>query len=142
MVHRSVPDDASVDAGRDRAGSAPVPAEDSKSASVLFGASVGALPSWVPVYPGSEGHATFTVTGNGEGGAGDFAFVTSDSEPSVTFFYAQRCRDMGMKVSVDTTTLDAGTVTAEDEGGERRSLTVEVRGHSGQTTVNVTYGLK
>ena len=43
---------------------------DGKDASIEFGTSMGKLPSWVPVYPGSsEAKGTFSVKGgNGEGG--------------------------------------------------------------------------
>jgi hypothetical protein len=49
---------------------------------------------------------------------------------------------MGMKVNLETTTPEGGMFIAADEGGEKRSLTVVIGGHAGQTTVNVTYGSK
>ena len=37
---------------------------------------------------------------------------------------------------------DNGVISATDDGGERRSVLVAVGGHSGHTTVSVTYGKK
>jgi hypothetical protein len=106
--------------------------------------SVGQLPSWVPVYPGSEGTAAFAVggTGNGEGESGNFTFTTSDDGVRVKSFYTNKCKDLGMEVSTDKTTPDGGTIIAEAEGGLRRSLTVVIAAHSGQTVVTLTYGLE
>jgi hypothetical protein len=46
-----------------------------------------------------------------------------------------------MKITLDTTTDEGGMIVAEDEG-DKRTLSVIVGGHSGDTTVNVTYGRK
>jgi hypothetical protein len=133
-----------IDRSRDGGVSFNVRGADGKDARVEFGTSVGKLPSWVPVYPGSEGRATFAVrgTGNGEGEGGNFTFTTSDDGARVKAFYADKCKDLGMKVNLETTTPEGGMFIAADEGGEKRSLTVVIGGHGGQTTVNVTYGSK
>jgi hypothetical protein len=117
---------------------------DGKDARVEFGSSVGKLPSWVPVYPGSDGRATFSVrgTGNGAEEGGNFTFTTSDDSAKVKSFYSDKCKDLGMKANLDTTTPEGGMIVAADEGGDERSLTVVIGGHSGNTTVNVTYARK
>jgi hypothetical protein len=96
----------------------------------------------VPVYPGSEGKAKFAVRGSGETGEGGiFTFSTSDDPERVKSFYMDKARDMGMKVSLDTTTSDGAMFVAADDGGDKRSLTVTVSGH-GQNNVSVMYGRK
>jgi hypothetical protein len=117
---------------------------DGKSATVEFGSSSGKLPSWVPVYPGSEGRAKFTVSGtsDGEGEGGSFIFTTSDDPARVKSFYSDKAHDMGLKINVDSSTPGGGMISAADEGGDHRSLTVIVGGHPGETSVNVMYGRK
>jgi hypothetical protein len=118
--------------------------DDGKSAHVEFGNSTSKLPSWVPVYPGSEGHSTFSVTGTGDGQTegGSFIFTTSDAASRVKSFYKDKCRDLGLKVNLETNSDEGGMIVASDEGAEKHSLSVVIGGQSGQTTVNVTYGLK
>jgi len=131
--------------GRDGSVQFNVRGADGKNAHIEFGATAGKLPSWVPVYPGSEGHANFAVRGTGgneEGEGGNFTFTTSDDGARVKSFYADKCKDMGMKVNLETTTPDGGMFIATDDSGEKRSLTVVIGGHAGETTVNVTYGSK
>ena len=144
VSHRPRQPPLNLDRGRNGGLSFRTGDTDGKDASVELGTSVAELPSWVPVYPGSEGHATFALTGsgNGEGEGGSFTFTTSDDGARVKSFYADRFRDLGMKVSLDTSTLEGGTVVAADEGGGRRSLTIVVGNRGGQTVVNLTYGLK
>jgi hypothetical protein len=115
---------------------------DGKDASISFGTSMGKLPSWVPVYPGSsEAKGTFSVKG-GDGEGGNFTFTTNDDPARVKTFYADKCKDLGMKTAMETTTGEGSMFVATDEGTEKRSLTVIIGGDSGRTTVNVTYGLK
>jgi hypothetical protein len=118
---------------------------DGKDARIEFGTS-SKLPSWVPVYPGSDATATFAIkaTGDGGGEGGNFTFTTGDSGSHVKEFYQNKFKELGMKVNLETTSDEGGMLIATDEGGsEKRSLTVVVgNNHSGPTTVNVTYGLK
>jgi hypothetical protein len=114
-----------------------------KDGIVEFGGSSVKLPSWVPVYPGSEGHAKFAVRGSGDTGEGGvFSFTTSDSADRVKSFYLDKAKDLGMKVNLDTTTPDGGMFVAVDEDGEKRSLTVTINGRSGENNVSVMYGRK
>jgi hypothetical protein len=146
VAHRARQAGLVLDRSRDGGVSFEVHGADGKDAHVEFGTAVGKLPSWVPLYPGSEGRSTFAVrgtgNGNGKGEGGNFTFTTSDDAARVKSFYEDKCKDLGMKVNLDTTTPEGGMFVATDEGAEKRSLTVVVGGQGGrQTTVNVTYGV-
>jgi hypothetical protein len=116
---------------------------DGKDATVQFGGT-RKLPSWVPVYPGSEGKAKFAFSGSaqGEGEAGSFVFTTTDDADRVKSFYADKAKEMGMKINLETTAADSQMIVAADEGDHQRSLSAIIGGHSGETTVNVTYARK
>jgi hypothetical protein len=140
--HRMHQAGVSFDRGRDGGVTFQTHDRDGKNAVVQFGGK-GKLPSWVPVYPGSDAHATFSVTGtadNSEGG--NFTFTTSDDPGRVKSFYSDKAKLMGMTISVDTTTPEGGMLVAADDGADQRSLTVVIGGHLSQTTVNVSYGRK
>ena len=133
---------AGVSFDRSRDGGVTITTRDGQ---VEFGNAAGRLPSWVPEYPGSR--PTFSVRARGEHGGssgegGNFTFTTADPVSQVLSFYEEKCRDLGMKVDLTTSTGESGMVVAVDEQGERRSLTVVVGGGSGQTSVNVTYARK
>jgi hypothetical protein len=116
--------------------------KNGKSASVQFGGK-GRAPSWVPVYPGSEGKSQFALSGSssdGEGGV--FTFTTPDDPTRVKSFYSDKTRDMGMKLNLDTTTSEGGMIVAAEEDGDLRTLHVTVAGQSGGTFVTVAYGRK
>jgi hypothetical protein len=115
---------------------------DGKDAVVQVGGS-GKVPSWVPVYPGSEGRAKFAITGaaNGsEGGA--FSFTTSDDPMRVKSYYEDKVKGMGMTVNMDSTSSEGGMLVAAEDSGDRRSLQIIVGGHTGDTSVQVIYGRK
>jgi hypothetical protein len=124
----------------DHDGNVSIRARGGDGGSIVIGKG-GKLPSWVPSYPGADAQATFAVKG-GDGEGGNFTFKTSDAPSKVKEFYEDKCKDLGMKISLDTTTEDGGMVIATDDGGEKRSVTVVVGRSSGETTVNVTYGRK
>jgi hypothetical protein len=119
--------------------------EQGKTATMEFGAgaNLSKLPSWVPEYPGSTSQGTFSIRGDSgdlsEGGT--FAFNTKDSPSKVMDFYQSKAKDLGMKISMNTTTPQGGMVVAADEN-ENRSLSIIVGEGSGDTTVSVTYGRK
>jgi hypothetical protein len=118
--------------------------DDGKTASLEFGAATGKLPSWIPAYPGAETKGTFAIKGDdgsGRGEGGTFTFTTPDSAARVKSFYEDKCKDAGMKVSMNMTTDQGGMIVATDVG-ERHSLTVTVAGGSGNTNVTVLYGSK
>jgi hypothetical protein len=134
------------DRGRDGGYAIQARGADGKNASIEFGGSVGKLPSWVPVYPGS--HPVVAMKGTVDGGTegGQFYFTTPDAGSRVKSFYQDRFNELGMKVEANVAMQSAGgdngVISATDDGGERRSVLVAVGGHSGHTTVSVTYGKK
>jgi hypothetical protein len=142
VAHRVHQAGVSLDRGRDGGFAIQTRGADGKNATIEFGTSAGKTPSWVPEYPGS--HPTFAMRGTADGGAegGNFTFITSDDASRVKSFYTDKCKDLGMKLNLESTTSEGGMIVAADDGGDRRSLTVIVGGHPGETTVNVTYGRK
>jgi hypothetical protein len=116
--------------------------DDGKMATMTFGG--GAVPSWVPAYPGAAQQANITASGessDGKGEGGNVTYTTSDPAAKVLAFYQEKAKDMGMKVNMTTTTTDAGMVIATDESNHR-TLTAIIGSDNGQTTVNLTYGTK
>lgn len=112
-----------------------------KDGVVEFGGADAKLPSWVPAYPGSKPKVAVRGSGHdGEGGM--FSFNTSDSADRVKSFYMDKCKELGMKVNLDTTSEEGGMFVATEEGGDNRSLTVTVSGRSGDINVSVIYGRK
>jgi len=127
VAHRARQAGLAFDRGRDGNVTFHARGADGKDATVEFGASAGKLPAWIPVYPGSDGRATFTVRGTADGAeGGNFTFTTPDDGSKVKSFYADKCKDLGMKVNLETTTPEGGMFIAADEGGDRRSLTVVI----------------
>ena len=118
---------------------------DDGNASLEIGGGAGKLPSWVPNYPGSTAQGTFAVKGNsndGSGEGGNFTFTTKDPASKALGFYQDKAKEMGMKVSLNSTTDQGGMIIAADDDN-KRTLTVVVGGGSdGDTTVNVTYARK
>jgi len=143
IAHRARQAGVAFNGGRDGGFSIQTRGADGKNATVEFGTSSAKLPSWVPVYPGSEGHTQFAVRGsNGGAEGGSFNFATSDDVQQVKSFYKERCGNLGMKLDMESDTAEGGMIIAADEAGEKRSLTVIVGRRPGGTTVNVIYGQK
>jgi hypothetical protein len=144
VAHKVHQAGVSFDNGRDGGVTFQTHGADGKNATVEIGGSGGKLPSWVPVYPGSESSAKFTVRGSSDSGGegGSFIFTTSDDPSRVKSFYMDKAKGLGLKVNLDSSTGEGGMIVAADEGGDRRSLTVIIGGHSGETSVNVMYGRK
>ena len=116
--------------------------EDGKTASLEFGAGADKVPSWIPAYPGAKAEGTFAVNGNGgQGSGGSLGFSTSDPPAQVMSFYQDKCKELGLKVDMVTTTSEGGMVKAADQDEARTLLVIVGRG-SGGTTVSVTYGTK
>jgi nitrate reductase NapE component len=116
--------------------------DDGKTASLEFGAGADKLPSWVPAYPGAKVEGTFAMKGDsGQGNGGSFGFSTSDAPDKVISFYQDKCKELGLNVKMTTHTNEGGMIVAADEG-ETRTLQAIVGSSSGQTKVQVIYGLK
>jgi hypothetical protein len=116
--------------------------DDGKTASLEIGAGADKLPSWVPTYPGAKVEGTFAMTGDsGEGNGGSFGFSTSDTPEKVMSFYQDKLKELGIGVKMTTHTSEGGMILGADEG-EKRTLHVIVGRESGETKVQVMYGLK
>jgi hypothetical protein len=116
--------------------------DDGKTASLEIGAGADKLPSWVPAYPGAKVEGTFNMAGDsGQGNGGAFGFSTSDAPEKVMSFYQDKCKELGINVKMTTRTPTGGMIIGADEG-ETHSLQVIVGSESGQTKVQVMYGLK
>lgn len=113
-------------------------------ATMHFGGGASDLPSWIPKYPGAESYGVFSAKGtdgNGSGEGGTFTFKTSDGASKVLEFYRDRAGDLGLKVTMNTTTPTGGMIVTADDG-EKKSLTAVANESGGSTTVSVTYGAK
>jgi hypothetical protein len=116
--------------------------DDGNTASLELGAGADKLPSWIPAYPGAKAVGTFAVNGgSGQGNGGAFAFNTSDAPDKVMSFYQDKCKELGIDVKMVTTTDKGGMILGSDKG-ETHSLQVIVGRESGETKVQVMYGLK
>jgi hypothetical protein len=116
--------------------------DDGKTASLEIGTGADKLPSWVPAYPGAKVEGTFNMTGDsGKGNGGAFGFSTSDAPSKVMSFYQDKCKELGIDVKMVTTTEKGGMILGADKG-ETHSLQVIVGSESGETKVQVLYGLK
>jgi hypothetical protein len=119
--------------------------DDGQLATVEIGGGAGQLPKWVPTYPGAKAQGNFTAKGEGADGMGEggvVSFSTTDPASKVISFYEDKCKEMGMKVDLTSTTADGGMIVATDDAGQR-TLHVMVGGGSGnETTIAVTFGRK
>jgi hypothetical protein len=117
---------------------------DDGTASMEIGGGASKLPAWVPNYPGSTAQGTFAIKGSGGDGAGEggnFTFTTTDAASKALTFYQDKAKELGMKISLNTTTDQGGMFIASDDDS-KRTLTVVVGGDSGNTTVNISYAQK
>jgi hypothetical protein len=116
--------------------------DDGNTASLEIGAGADKLPSWIPAYPGAKAVGTLAVNGgSGQGNGGAFGFSTSDAPAQVMSFYQDKCKELGIDIKMVTTTSKGGMILGADKG-EMHSLQVIVGSESGETKVQVIYGLK
>jgi len=115
---------------------------DDKGAFVLStgGAVSEELPSWVPVYPGSEPESRHTMRTD-DMVTGGFELTTSASVDQVVEFYRSNLKGDGFVVNVNTFSGDdgkGGMVNARDDGGGR-SVVVIIGTEEAATTASVSY---
>ena len=118
--------------------------ENGKTATIEIGGANSKLPSWIPMYPGATVQANISAKGDGSDGSGEggnFSFTTQDSASKVLSFYQDKAKELGLKVNLNATSGEGGTIMAADDDG-KRSLTVLAGSSSGETTANVTYASK
>lgn len=99
-----------------------------------------ALPSWVPVYPGTKQENNMAIHGSGDDRqeGGNVTFSTPDSPAKVLAFYQEKAKELGMKVNLTSTGDEGGMMVASEEG-QGRTLTAIV---GAGTSVNLSYSAK
>lgn len=99
------------------------------------------LPSWLPVYPGSDPQASYSSTMD-EGVSGGFQFQTTDSADLIVQFYEEKLKKKGFKVNTSSYKQDGklagGFVGAETDDGVK-TVTVNFSVEKLTTTVMVAY---
>jgi hypothetical protein len=117
--------------------------QEGTTSRLRFGAGAGAddIPSWVPIYPGTEPASNFTSTTD-EGTQGAFSLSTSDAPDEVLDWYAEEVQDLGMtpERSTFSTPASRGGLISGEAGG--RQLNVTVMSQAEGTLVTVTFSDK
>jgi hypothetical protein len=125
-----------VDASQlDESGSMTVTSEDGSVVFATGKPSAKDLPSWVPIYPGTEPssrHSMRTETTL----SGGFEITTDDAVADVLEFYRSELESAGYEISVNTYTQDdteGGMVNGNNEA-EQRSVVVILSREAGENT--------
>jgi hypothetical protein len=125
-----------VDASQlDESGSMTVTSEDGSVVFATGKPSAKDLPSWVPIYPGTEPssrHSMRTETTL----SGGFEITTDDAVADVLEFYRSKLESAGYEISVNTYTQDdteGGMVNGNNEA-EQRSVVVILSREAGENT--------
>ena len=118
---------------------------NSSQGSVKIGAGSGVkIPDWVPVYPGVQPEAAFSLQGD-DGDSGSYHFTAKNSPKEVLAFYEKGLKDAGFSIganfSGDTATSSGGMISAQNEGS-KRTVMVTVGTEKGSSEVNVVFGTK
>lgn len=98
------------------------------------------LPSWVPVYPGSDPAGTYSTTSGGQT-TGAYSLTTSDSVKEVLDFYAGELEPMGAKLERSTYSAggnEGGILSGGTTDGTRK-VNLVVNRSGAETGVNLTY---
>jgi len=95
------------------------------------GAAAGAIPAWVPRYPGGSPENCYAVSAT-DSMTGAYHFKTANKPAAVIAFFEKQLKIAGM-----TATSSPGSVVAEGLGGKHR-VTVSVTGGA-ETRATVTY---
>jgi len=102
---------------------------------------VGDIPAWVPVLPGSEVDSPHVVQSEGKT-SGGFQLRSTESVEAATAFYRERLQADGFEVSVNTFSMgeaESGSVVTGSTGDGGRTLTAMIRTEEGATRVVVSY---
>jgi hypothetical protein len=110
---------------------------DEKGEQVSFGGGAGnQMPSWVPVYPGSSPEGQYSAQ-TAEGSTGNFTFKTSDTADKITSFYQDQLKTAGFNVTLMSSGIQGGMLSAED-AASKRTVLVTVGPSSAPTVANIT----
>jgi hypothetical protein len=101
------------------------------------GAAAGAaLPSWLPVYPGSSPQGAMS-TQTKDASQNSWTFKTSDAAGAVITFYQDKLKGEGMTVNMASQTGNGGMVMAEDKA-TNRTVMVTAGSENGGTVGSLT----
>lgn len=95
----------------------------------------GELPSWVPVYPGTQPEGTLRAE-TSEGLSQTFTFKNPDTTEEVFDFYRERLPDEGLEITTQVTQQTGGMLVATDDANGRQI--VITMSATGDTVMNVT----
>ena len=132
---------ASIDLdGNEQGGGRMTVTTDEGTATFGAGAAVEPLPSWIPLYPGTEPQGTYSGnTPEMTGGA--YTISTGDDLDAVLEFYARGLEQAGLEIKSRTVT-DQGAVLLASSPDEARSSTVTVSVDGGRVQVMVNFSEK
>ena len=107
----------------------------------IGGGDADEIPSWVPVYPGTEPASTF-LSATDEGTQGAFSVTTGDAPDEVLSWYGDEVEDLGMEPQRSTFDIagNRGGTVAGESGGRQVGVTVTTQ--DDQTLVMVTFSEK
>ncbi len=95
------------------------------------------LPSWIPVYPGSEVTATYVATAD-QGSGGSFSLTTSDSVDTVYEHYRSTLESAGFQIQV-TNITGQGKILVASHDDPARQVTLSVAEVDGKTQATIQY---
>lgn len=107
----------------------------------VISAEAGALPAWVPAYPGAQSHPGGMRSETPEGVAGSVGFTTADPVAKVRQFYETKLKEAGFDAQVNSFTNN-GTETASIVGTKdsgKTSVNLVITSEEGKTTVMTSY---
>jgi len=101
------------------------------------------LPSWVPIYPGSEVQAALDAT-NAEGRTVSFTAATEDGIDEVIPYYEQSLRDAGLTVNKTTmeTNGEPSAILAGNSEDNTKTVTVMIGQQDGKTMATINFNAK
>lgn len=105
-----------------------------------IGAGSGALPEWIPAYPGVKIEGAFSSSSEAEKSA-SLTFTTRDATSKILKFYTDGFKDAGMKLSNVSEQDGGGMLSAESSDGKRHAA-ITVSSASGEAHVGITFTAK
>ncbi len=101
------------------------------------------LPSWVPVYPGSDVQGAMDAT-NADGRTASFAVATADGIDEVIRYYETAFEEAGLKVSKTTmeTNGEPSAILTGTSDDNKRTVTAMIGAADGKTSANISFQAK
>jgi archaellum component FlaG (FlaF/FlaG flagellin family) len=133
-------EEVTVDVSDAEDGTVKIESSDGKGWQLSAGEVSDEVPSWVPIYPGTD-PAGGTTMKSSDGMTGNFELTTDDPVAGVIAFYQETLKARGFTVSVNTFTgegSDGGMVNAS-AADEKKSVVVVISREDGPTKVAVNF---